>query len=75
MDWNPQLSIRVVDIKVNYPQLLPKTREVLFMCGIQGMDKDTVAWLLDSHRTTIYRQYKEGISSLCCLMNGGDPYG
>jgi len=74
-DSNPYIIIRMADLKVSYLNLAQKTREILFMCGVQGLDKNWVAWLTDSHRTTVYRQYKEGIRSLCSIMNGGDPYG
>lgn len=76
VNWNPEFVHKFVDLKRSYINLSTSTREILFMCGVMGMDKITVGWITDMHRSTVYRQYKEGLRSLTALMNGqGGDYG
>jgi hypothetical protein len=69
-DKNPDVIVRIADLKSSYRDMPESTRTLLFMCGVQGLDKDTVGFVLDLHRTTVFRQYKLGVTRLTHYMNG-----
>lgn len=66
----PVECIRFADMKQHYVLLPQSTRDILWLCGVCGMDQITVGFMTGLHRNTVSRQYTEGIKSLCALMNG-----
>lgn len=65
------LVIRFSDLKRAYQGLGQATRDILFMCGVLGMDKYTVGFITGLHKSTVSRQYSEGITWLTVYMNEG----
>lgn len=61
----------LIDLSRALP-LLPLTlREVVVLHGLAGFDMETVADVLQVHRSTISRRYHEGLEALQFYMNGG----